>query len=100
MDLRKVRDMLKDYSPMSSPEQIQSFIESSIHQDFINELVVRIERMRETYDEGVVNKYHETRGGITALEQALDIFVHMRDNKEMDLTRKPLTEDANHEEIL
>lgn len=100
MDLRRVKDMLKDYSPVSSPEQIQGFIESSVHQDFINELIVRIERMREAYDDGVVNKYHETRGGIAALEQTIDIFVHMRDNKEEDLKRKPLTEDANHEEIL
>jgi hypothetical protein len=100
MDLRKIRELLRDYSPVSSPEQIQGFIESSVHQDFINELIVRIERMREAYDDGAVNKYHETRGGIAALEQTVDIFVHMRDNKMEDLTRKPLNEDAKDEEIL
>lgn len=100
MDLRNIRNMLRDWSPTSSPEQIQNFIDSTLHQDFINEVVVRIEQMRSTYDEGVVNKYHETRGGINALEQVLDIFETMRDNKEDDLRRKPLTEDAKDEKVL
>lgn len=71
------QDILKqvrEYRPTSNPSTIEGFIGSTLHLDFQNEIVARIEQMRDWNEECKSNEYLETRGGIKAMRLVMDIF--------------------------
>lgn len=76
----------------SSVEEFNAFINSSVHQDFLAELNVRIE-----YLTGLVvdldlaatgRDYDMFRGGIKNLREMREIFTQLRDNKSDDMSRE------------
>lgn len=75
---------VKDYFPESGPEVIRSFTEGNLHKDFQNELLARIEDMRDFNEECSSKEYLETRGGIKALRLTMDIFHDLLNNKIVD----------------
>ena len=70
----KLLELVRDYRPDSNPSTVEEFISSGLHQDFQNELLARIEQMRDFNEECKSNEYLETRGGIKALRLTMDIF--------------------------
>lgn len=75
---------VRDYTPISSPGTIGSFIESTIYTDFINELALRIEQLRDYNEVCDSKKYLETRGAIAALRLVGDIFQDLMQNAMTD----------------
>jgi hypothetical protein len=75
---------VRDYTPISSPGAIGSFIESTIYTDFINELALRIEQLRDYNEVCDSKKYLETRGAIAALRLVGDIFQDLMQNAMTD----------------
>lgn len=77
---------------LSSPQQMEDFKRTTIYVDFINELKVRIEMLRDqleetgyTDNEGKQHTYKGSdydlfRGGITNMRQMVDIFDNMKEN--------------------
>lgn len=77
---------VRDYRPISSPGALESFIGSTIHTDFISELALRIEQLRDYNEVCDSKKYLETRGGISALRLVGDIFQDLMQNAMSDNT--------------
>jgi len=69
----------------SNPETLKDFMIGSIHEDYQNEVVSRIENLRDFYEECPNNQYLETRGGIKAFRFALVIFEDILRRKVADL---------------
>lgn len=88
----------RDYSPMSTPAQIKEFMSTVVYQDFINELNVRIEQMRDYYEDCNKAEYLETRGGIKLIRLMKEVFLNLHDNAEADLEFKD-EEDQNVETV-
>lgn len=84
MKLEDIKWQTRDYKPTTSPGVLQEFLNGSIHLDFLNELAIRIEDMRDFYEECDSKNYLETRGGIKALRLVADIFHNLYSNAIMD----------------
>lgn len=96
MDLKSlVLGQHRDYSPKSSTAALAGFLESSIYEDFLNEILVRIEQMRDINEVCDSKQYLETRGGIKALRLVADIFSDLHNNS-MEDNKHPNT---NEEEM-
>ena len=74
----------RDYKPRTPPGVMEQFIDGSIHTDFLNEIKVRIEGMRDFNEECSSKEYLETRGGIKALRLVSGIFVDLFENVKRD----------------
>jgi hypothetical protein len=90
-DSVKLLELVRNYKPESSVGDLELFIGGTIHRDFVNELMARIEQMRDFNEECKSNEYLETRGGIKALRMTLDIFETLAINKQADLQDEQLT---------
>jgi hypothetical protein len=96
MDLKSfVLEQNRDYSPKSSTATLSGFLESSIHDDFLNEISLRIEQMRDFNEDCDSKKYLETRGAIKVLRLVADIFKDLHNNS-MEDNKHPNT---NEEEM-
>jgi hypothetical protein len=73
-----------DYSPKSTVQSLEDFLESSIYRDFLEELSVRIEDMKQSYEMGDSKKYLETRGALAAMRLMAGIFVDLYENAKSD----------------
>lgn len=73
---------IRDYTPNTPPSTIKDFIDGSLHNDFIKELSIRIESMRDYNEECDSKSYLETRGGIKALRLVSGIFLDLLNNAE------------------
>lgn len=73
-----------DYSPRSSISSLEEFLESSIYRDFLEEMSVRIEDMRQAYETGDSKKYLETRGALAAMRLLTGIFEDLYENAKSD----------------
>lgn len=89
--IKSVLDQLRDYMPTSHPQMIKTFMEGSVYQDFLRELAIRIEQMRDFNEECGSKEYLETRGGIKALRLVAGIFEDLYNNSINDNT---ITEDV------
>lgn len=92
-DISNTLKQARDYNPKSNPVTIRNFISSTLHTDFLNELAVRIESMRDFNEECPSNMYLETRGGIKALRLAAEIFTDLLNNAESDLAQPEQSEE-------
>lgn len=81
----KLLEQVRNYKPQSNVNSIREFIGGSVHIDFSNEIIARIEDMRNFNEECKSNEYLETRGGIKALRLTLNIFQDLVSNRESDL---------------
>ena len=70
----------RDYVPHSSPGSLKEFMESPIYTDFISEIKVRIEDMRDYYEGCPKDKYLETKGGLACLRLIAGIFTDLYEN--------------------
>ena len=66
-----------DYSPKSSISTLEDFLQSSVYRDFLEEMTVRIEDMKQSYEMGDSKKYLETRGALAAMRLTAGIFVDL-----------------------
>lgn len=73
-------DQYRDYIPTTPPGVLKEFLEGKIHNDFLNELAVRIEQMRDLNESCDSKAYLETRGGIKAMRLVSDIFQDLYKN--------------------
>ena len=64
-----------DYSPKSTVQSLE---------DFLEELSVRIEDMKQSYEMGDSKKYLETRGALAAMRLMAGIFVDLYENAKSD----------------
>ena len=83
-DSQLLLEKVRNYKPESGPGVISNFIGSTLHMDYMNETVARIEDMRSWNEECKSNEYLETRGGIKAMRLMLAIFESLLHNKESD----------------
>jgi hypothetical protein len=91
MKLTKLEDIQnpnRDYSPISTPGMLQDFMETTIHSDFLNEIHIRIESMRDLNEECDSKTYLETRGAIKGLRMVAGIFENLYQNSLTDHTNK------------
>jgi len=77
-----------DYKPISSVSAFQSFLDSNVYEDFICELDVRIEDLRDFLESGDGKKFHETRGAIAFARQVKEIFIVLLDNRKDDIVEE------------
>ena len=75
----------RDYIPKASPNNIEDFMESTLYQDFLSEIMVRIEAMRDLNEECDSKMYLETRGGIKALRLISGIFTDLLNNANVEV---------------
>jgi len=80
MKLDDIINRHRDYIPESNSKTISDFMEGTLHSDFLNELSVRIEDMRDFNEECDSKNYLETRGGIKALRLVAGIFNDLYNN--------------------
>jgi len=80
--LESILAPIRDYTPKSSPGSIESFMESTLYEDFLQELKVRIENLRDFYEECPKDKYLETRGALAMLRVVGGIFTDLLNNSE------------------
>jgi hypothetical protein len=78
-------EKIRGYKPESNVGTIEEFIGSTLYWDFRNEIVARIEDMRDFNEENESKQYLETRGGIKALRMVISIFEDMLINRQSDL---------------
>lgn len=80
-----------DIEYKSTPEQIKSFMETMVYQDFLAELEYRSqEMMLALVDPELLltgRHYDKTRGGILNMEQMKDVFSTIRENIIDDMER-------------
>ena len=74
----------RDYTPRTNTHTLKEFLESTIYQDFLSEVAVRIESMRDFNEECNSKEYLETRGGIKALRLTAGIFTDLYENSKSD----------------
>lgn len=76
--------MAIDYKPVSSISSLRDFSESAVYKDFLAELDVRIEDLRDFLEVGDGKKFHETRGAVAFARQVRDIFSDLVENRAAD----------------
>ena len=84
LNVEGVLNQIRDYSPKTSHGALKEFMGGSIHADFVGEIAVRIEQMRDFYETCPKNNYLETRGGIAALRLMTGIFETLYENSKSD----------------
>jgi len=78
--LDKVVTPSRDYTPRALPTHFEEFFKTSVYIDFLHELNVRIEDMRDFYETCDSKLYLETRGGIKAVRMVAGIFQDLYEN--------------------
>ena len=77
--------MAEDYKPKSSVHELERFIESTVYTDFINEIDVRIEDLRDVLESADNKLVHSAQGAIKLAREFKDIFECIVENKKADL---------------
>ena len=77
-----------NYFPKSSPSDYEGFLSGSIYRDFLQEMKVRIEDMKQYYEKVDTKEFLETRGGLKAMRLVASIFEDLYENAKSDLERK------------
>lgn len=90
MDFKKATTpKVEELQIVSSPEDIRQFLNSSIYEDFLNELSVRLEMLTTLLDDfdlqATGRAYDMYRGGKLNLLQMKELFPDMLQNKLNDL---------------
>jgi len=73
------------HSPRSTTQALEDFLESSVYRDFLEEMTVRIEDMKQFYETCDSKKYLETRGAIAAMRLVAGIFEDLYENAKSNL---------------
>ncbi len=88
-DYSKIDDFSTDLEIVTSPGEIKRFIESTLYQDFLNELNLRdhylMGLLRDPELKQTGRDYDQIRGGLNDLDHMKLIFSGMLENKEGDL---------------
>lgn len=82
---------MRDCKPKASPGVIQHFMDGIVYQDFINELITRIESFRDLleYSEEELNESSDTiRGAVKNARQMLNIFEDLKNMAIQDQENK------------
>jgi hypothetical protein len=82
--LDKVTTPSRDYTPKSNPSHFEEFFKTTIYQDFLQELSIRIEDMRDFYETCARDQYLETRGGIKAVRMVAGVFQDLYENSKKE----------------
>jgi len=82
--LAKIINPTRDYSPKALPSQIEEFMKTHIYKDFLNEIDIRLQDMRDFLEVCPHDKYLETRGGIAAMRMVAGVFTDLLNNADED----------------
>lgn len=96
LDLNKVLEQHRDYEPVTPAGVLEEFLNGSIHEDFLQELAVRIEAMRDLNETCDSKQYLETRGGIKAMRLVSGIFQDLYENALSDAERRNNNKEGHH----
>jgi hypothetical protein len=88
--------MATDYKPKSAINSFKLFLESGVYEDFLNEVDVRIEDLRDFLEFGDGKKFHETRGAVAFARQVKDIFTSMLENRKADIEEEGRARDVHN----
>jgi len=88
MKLEDIMSPNRDFSPRTPSNVFKDFIDGSIHEDFLKEIHIRIESLRDFNEECESKQYLETRGGIKALRLVAGIFHDLYNNSLTDAKRQ------------
>jgi hypothetical protein len=104
---KRLEDILspkRDYVPVSSAGVLEGFLSTSVYKDFLSEVKLRIEDMRDFYETCPHEQYMETRGALAALRLIGGIFTDLHhnaveaiDNKELEKEDGIQSSDNNNE---
>jgi len=78
----------RDYVPKASPVQFEEFMKTVMYNDFLEEIKIRIEEMRDFYETCPKDKYLETKGALALLRVIGGIFTDLQHNAESALEPK------------
>lgn len=78
-------ERVKDYKPSANIGTYEEFIGGNLHMDFRNEVLARIEDMRDFNEFNESKQYLETRGGMRALRDIMNVFETLLENRKADL---------------
>jgi hypothetical protein len=87
MKLEDILNPNRDYSPKTNANSIQDFMEGTLYRDFLGEINVRIESLRDFNEECDSKQYLETRGAIKGLRMIASIFDNLYHNAVSDQTK-------------
>ena len=82
--LDRIQSPNRNYSPKSNPATLKGFIDGGIHTDFLQELAIRIEDLRDFNEECNSKEYLETRGAIKFARMLTGIFTDLYANSISD----------------
>lgn len=83
-DSLKLLDEIRQNKVESTIPELEGFVGSDVHKDFINELIARMELMKDYYLDCTYEEFLETRGGLKALELTIPIFETLLENRVQD----------------
>ena len=78
----------KDYKARSSPGDLDQFLTSMIHKDFLGEIDCRINDMRDVLEVADSKSYIQTQGAIKFARMLKDVFNDMALNAKDDLSEE------------
>ena len=84
-------ERIKGYRPISGVGQLEDFLQGNIYLDFQNELMARIENLRDELEISDSKNYIELKGAVKALrEQAATIFIDLLENRKSDILEEDI----------
>jgi hypothetical protein len=84
--------VLRDYTPKASPYEIETFMQTQTYKDYLGELKVRIEDLRDCLEVAESKLFHKTQGGIAFGRLVENIFEDLLANSKMEID-KPTSEE-------
>lgn len=84
MKAEDVIEQVRDYSPRTDTDSLERFMEGSIHSDFLGEIAIRVESMRDFLEAADSKSFLKTQGGIQALRLVSGIFQDLYENSKSD----------------
>lgn len=81
----------------SSPEEIASFMKTSVYEDFLKEISIRVTMRRNELEDGELigtgRHYDLIRGGLKTLREMEDVFQTIMFASEADMRKESTLED-------
>lgn len=79
-DFEKNLTEIRLHIPTSNPGQIAEFMKTTVYLDFKNEMISRIEHLRDDYEKANSKEWLEMKGGIAVLREMVAIFEDLHHN--------------------
>jgi len=80
----KLTSPQREYTARCSASQLEEFLKSSVYRDFVDEMDLRINMLRDVMEDSPMTEYSETKGALQALRKMASIFVDLYENAKTD----------------